>query len=102
MGVRNALETNDGRLEKRIKNNCQVCNEEVVILLFLYKKYHNHFRGEGKSLSTLIKQSIYGIISLETKDKMYDDFVHILSTLNKLLVIFIIQIILIIICTKCL
>ena len=32
---------------------------------------------------------------------MDDDFVHILSTLNKLLVIFIIQIILIIKCTKC-
>ena len=68
---------------------------------FYFDKIPQHFELRENTTWTLFIQSIYGIISLETKDKMYDDFVHILSTLNKLLVIFIIQIILIIICTKC-
>ena len=35
LDAKNVLETKGGRLEKKIKNNCQVCDEEVEILLFL-------------------------------------------------------------------
>ena len=38
MDVKNVLETKGGRLEKKIKNNCQVCDEEVEILLFVFYK----------------------------------------------------------------
>lgn len=41
MDAKNVLETKGGRLEKKIKNNCQVCDEEVEILLFLLILLHS-------------------------------------------------------------